>query len=226
MNPSSSERPPLYHVSFHGLVYRVARIAPFTLPDPRFAGNERLDDPRRQYRVLYGANSAHGAFVEKLQDFRPDPRVLAELPDDEGGSEDLGWIGRVPAKWREQRCLGVAEVSATLVDLGHSDTLAHLRRAVGASWIAAGLGDFDAATIRLGEPRAVTQAASRYIFDSRNGSGQRVDGVIYGSRFGDDIRNIALFEPIVVGPAKTTRIDPKDPEFLWACSLHGLRPEG
>jgi hypothetical protein len=91
-----------------------------------------------------------------------------------------------------------------------------------------GLPDFDAATIRLHDPRRLTQEISRHLYESEE---ERFAGIAYESRFGADLPLWAIFErsedqridqssrlsDITVQP-----IDPNDSAFAAALTLHGL----
>ena len=75
-----------------GRMYRVGRTPEvwawpdwsYARPDGTFGG--RYDDPRGEYRVLYGSSQRFGAFVEALAPYRAAPAVVSgrrEIATDE-----------------------------------------------------------------------------------------------------------------------------------------------
>ncbi len=54
-------------------LYRVARyVDPLDWPAWEFAGQNRFDDPIREFRVLYTAERIYTCFIEILAPLRPD----------------------------------------------------------------------------------------------------------------------------------------------------------
>jgi hypothetical protein len=103
--------------------------------------------------------------------------------------------GIVPADWPEHRHIGTAYHPGRFADVGHSDSLAHLRIALAARLMHYGLDDLDGSELRRRAPRTLTQEISRYIFE--NGvvaDGHSLAGVRYLSRLGDELENSAIFE--------------------------------
>lgn len=196
--------------------------------DGRFDG--RWDDPEGSYRVLYAATSRLGAFVEALGDFRPDPMVVAGLEDIVADDEDAPASprpGQVPVSWSRGRVVGRASVSARCVQVGHSRSLACLRRALSRLVVRYQLEDLDAATIRLRAPRAFTQHVSRFVYECTDDNGTaEFDGLHYLSRFGDDLENVALFELAsgneAIADADAAPVSLDDPALLQAMDHHGL----
>jgi hypothetical protein len=214
--------PPLAIARPEGWIYRVARVPdPWAWPDWNYAheygtfGN-RFDDPRGEYRVLYASSQREGAFAETLARFRVDLHVAAEQFAIEGDPEDAGYPeslagGVVPIEWIETRLLGTARHAGGFVDLGHSDSLAHLRAALAGCLLHHGLDDLDAGDIRRRAPRRLTQEISRYLFEhGRDEQGVAVAGVRYLSRLGDELTNWAMFEPNEPSEATSEPIDPAE----------------
>lgn len=235
--PIQTDASTLQIVSPDGPLYRIARPPdPWMVPDWAHAGSDgtfgnRWDDPLGVYRVLYASSSRLGALVEVLARFRPDPHVLATLrdivdADDDGrvqapGELDVGWLGK--------RCLGVAHVAGSFVDVGHSASLAVLRTALAARAIHHGLPDLDAASVRISAPRRFTQEISRFVYDRSTPRGRRsFAGISYRSRLGDEFRNWAIFEspggalPWTRAP-EVHHLDSDDPDLVRALARLGVR---
>jgi hypothetical protein len=104
--------------------------------------------------------------------------------------------GLVPAEWIELRCIGTASHDGPFAEVGHSDSLAHLRVALADRVLHHRLGDLDGAELRRHAPRAFTQEISRYVFETAHEhNAQPVCGIGYLSRLGDELENWAIFEP-------------------------------
>lgn len=211
-------------------VYRIGRVPePFAWPDWSYAeldgtfGN-RFDDPQSTYRVLYAASERVGAYVETLAHFRPDPAVLAGLDAIAGDDDDdQPTPGVVPRAWFEPRTVGIGQLSGTYVDLGAAQTLRTLRDVLAARIVHYGLEDLDAAAIRSSTPRRFTQEISRTVYETTTDDGQQAwDGIAYLSRFGDDLRNWATFEPHRPTVISTEPVEPNDPAFVAALGILGL----
>jgi hypothetical protein len=227
----------LHAVSPDGPLYRIGRRPdPWAFPDWANVGSDgtfgnRWDDPQGVYRVLYASSSRLGALVEVLARFRPDPHVLEVLKAIEGDEETEATQlpGELEAAWLGRRCLGLARVTGEFVDAGHSTTLARLREALAPRVVHHGLGDLDAATIRLSAPRRFTQEISRYVYDRSTPQGQRrYGGIAYRSRLGDEFRNWAIFEPPGrtlpwIGEPEREPIEAEAPDLVRALELLGVR---
>jgi hypothetical protein len=117
-----------------GRLYRIGRSPdPWAWPDWADAAADgtfgnRWDDPRSSYRVLYAASDRLGAFIEVLARFRPDPHVVAALREIEGDDAPLLPPGSLHVSWLENRMIGEASVAGSFADVGHSESLAELRR--------------------------------------------------------------------------------------------------
>ncbi len=145
-------------------LYRIGRQPdawawpPWSSAGPGGALASRFDDPQGEYRVLYACSQRIGAFLETLARFRRDVAIDAEYAQIESDARDAAFPtldpGLVPADWREKRCIGTASQGGRFVDIGHSESLAHLRTALAARLLHFGLDDFDAGDIRRRAPRA------------------------------------------------------------------------
>ena len=214
--------PPLAIARPEGRLYRVARGPDaWRWPDWNYAHEDstfgnRFDDPHGEYRVLYASSRREGAFAETLARFRVDVHVAAELQAIAGDPEDTAYPepvagGVVPTEWIETRLLGTARHAGGFADLGHSDSLAHLRAALSGRILHHGLDDLDAGDVRRRAPRRLTQEISRYLFaNARDDNGDAVAGVRYLSRLGDELTNWAIFEPNEPSEATSDPIDPDD----------------
>ena len=217
-------------------LYRIGRRPdPFAWPEWLRAGADwtfgnRWDDPRGAYRVIYAASSLLGAFVEVLARYRPDPHVAAELGRIRGVGTSLP-PGCIDRSWCTSRRIGAATVAGAFADVGHSESLAELQKALAPRIRAHGLRELDGAAIRLRAPRRLTQEISRYVYEQTTPRGTRAfDGISYLSRLGDEFRNWALFEPVASRPrrrlvrrVRVTPIDSDHPDFRRALELLGIR---
>jgi len=156
--------------------------------------------------------------MECLARFRPDLAIdlAAIVGDDEDEAYPTRAAGLVPSGWLEGRRMGIAELSGTLCDIGHSDSLAHLRSALAPQLLHYGLDDLDGGDIRKRAPRRFTQEISRYVYEQATAVGEpSFNGIRYGSRLGDELTNWALFEPgepIVLVAGEPVSAD--DPDLL------------
>ena len=218
-------------------LFRIGRKPdPFAWPDWLRAASDRTfgnrwDDPQGSYRVIYAASSSLGAFVEVLARFRPDPHVASELARIRGPGDALP-PGCIDRSWCDARRLGAASVSGSFADVGHSESLAELRRVLATQVRHHGIRELDAAAIRLRAPRRLTQEITRYVYERTTPRGTRAfDGISYLSRLGDEFRNWALFEPIgtaaqrrrFVRRVRVHAIGADHPDLRRALSLLGIR---
>src|SRR3954471_6743620 len=155
----------------------------------------RYDDPHGEYRVLYASEPRAGAFAETLARFRPDLELVAELERIAGDGRSAPPPGAVPVEWLDTRTVGTATHGGAFADVGHSDSLAHLRAALAPRAASYGFDDLDAGEIRRRTPRAFTQEISRHVFArARDEAGRPGACLRYRSRLGDDLVNWAIFE--------------------------------
>lgn len=123
--------------------------------------------------------------------------------------------------------VGQGTVTARCAQVGHSRSLACLRRELAALVVRYQLEDLDGSAIRLRAPRSFTQHVSRFVYECTEEDGAaQFHGIHYLSRFGDDLTNVALFElpsdddPISDATASPTSLD--DPALQEALQHHGL----
>ncbi|MEJ7803893.1 MAG: RES domain-containing protein [Candidatus Limnocylindria bacterium] len=215
-------------------VYRVARGPDaFALPSWEYANTAdgtfggRYDDLLGEYRVLYVCVSRAGAFSETLAALRPRIDVREAIEAIADGEADRSAAGIVPARWLEGRVAGDARAAGLFADVGHSRTIGSLRAELATAAAEVGLDDFDAATIRLSAPRRLTQLISRLIYDESQADGSpRFAGIAYGSRLGDELTNLAIFErpdsePPMSG-MRSAGIASDDADLAAALELLGL----
>jgi hypothetical protein len=215
-----------------GRVWRIGRMPdPWAWPpwEAQHSDNtfgNRWDDPEGVYRVLYACSQLEGAYVEVLSRLRPDPAVVAGLAEIDG--PDPGYkVGIVPASWIASRAVGEATLRGDFVDIGHAASLTYLRTVMAGRLIHHGIGDLDAAAIRLSAPRRFTQEISNHIYRLSAADGApRFAGIEYESRLGDNYQNWGVFER----PAHATITDPivepvrgDDPALSAALAALGLK---
>lgn len=219
------------------LVYRVGHS-----PDPwqwtpwqyvRATG--RWDDPTGTFRVMYVADSVYACLVEVLAQFRPDPSLddlyddLVEGPDD--GAFPTVTAGTVDRHWLGERAVGAARMTGLFVAIGHSQTLAWLRRRAPRLLLTHRITDLDGAAVRDAEPRAFTQALSALLYAWSDSDGTGVDGIGFQSRWGDDLHLWAIHERTQTGVdtvspllSDATYVDlgQNNPDLDRAMALHHL----
>jgi hypothetical protein len=203
-------------------------------PDWSYAGDDgtfgnRFDDPRGEYRVLYASTQRLGTFLETLARFRPDPALVAafaEMTIDEGDDDAFPTIppGHVPRSWLTERSIGTGSHPGPFADIGHADSLAHLRVALAGRLLHHGLDDLDAGDIRKRAPRPFTQEISRYVFEhGRDDQGTHLVGIRYLSRLGDDIENWAIFEGTMPEHITSAALTEEDADLATAMATFGLQ---
>ncbi len=202
-------------------VFRVARSAAvWTWPDWDHAQRDRTfgqrwDDPSGEYRVLYASSSPFGALLETLAPLRPDLRLTAELEGIAGSDQEYVTAGAVPVEWLSTRWLGEAELSGTYIDIGAAESLAWMRPQLAGTALALEVAEIDAGSIRLGAPRAFTQAIARLVYEHRPSDGQRHQGIRYQSRYDDATTNWAVFTHVgdaSASPLREVSVSPLSPD--------------
>jgi hypothetical protein len=186
----------------------------------------RWDDPEGVYRVVYACSQLEGAYVEVLSRLRPDPAVLAGLAEIDG--PDPGYrVGIVPASWLATRAVGEATIRGDYADIGHAASLTYPRTVMAGRLIHYGMGDLDAAAIRLSAPRRFTQEISNHTYKLSAANGApRFAGIEYESRFGDNYQNWAVFERPAHDAITDPIVDPvrrDDPALSAALAALGLK---
>jgi hypothetical protein len=122
----------LAQTSPRGPLFRLAhRPNPWDWPPWQYCRKaNRWDDPTDTYRVLYASTERRATFVETLARFRPDPAVVAGLAEISGDDEGALPPGHLPISWVTVRMVGTATVAGRFADIGHSQSLAYLQRAM------------------------------------------------------------------------------------------------
>ena len=221
--------PPLRAAALPDRVYRLARAPdPWDWVDWSYAGEDgtfgnRYDDPDAEYRVLYASTERGATFRECLARFRPDPAIVAAgiVENDEDAPATLA-PGSLPASWVRSRRVGTGRLTGVFCDVGHSDSLDHLRTHLAPRLLHFGLDDLDGGDIRTRAPRRLTQEISRYVFEqAQNGDGAFA-GIRYGSRLGDELTNWAIFEPNQVEDSDAEDVALDDPDLLAVVDAYDL----
>jgi hypothetical protein len=205
-------------------VYRVGLAnGPWKLPDWRYSPfDDRFADPEQQYRVQYAARRPFGAFVEKLQRYRPDVQAMSEIASVEG-SQDPAPPTSLPERFYDEYCLAVAhlEISANqgLADFVTPEGVADASKAIAAAAAASrhrvAVADFP--TIMARTPRAFTQYLGRWAYD------HGFAGVAYPSRFAPVETCFALFEGRHKLFSMMTRfLGPNLSDLVRAARIHGI----
>jgi hypothetical protein len=226
-----------------GPVYRITKLGvdPFEPAPWDHVGNNRFDDPRGDFRVVYCATERAAAFGETLARYRRSMSLLALMKnvvdDEESIEEALGGLvdpsderrGVVPADWRFKRQMGstVLDASLEFAAIAEPESVAHLRSALAPIATMVGLADFDLSAIFSSE-RNLTQHCARYIYDLHNGQGVPLfAGIRYPSRMNSHWTCWAIFEDRLIHTPRMleTTIDPQDPGFLEAARLLELSVE-
>jgi len=225
--------PPLAVTGADRPLYRISRRPdawawpPWSSAGPDGTFGNRFDDPRGEYRVLYASSQRIGPFLETLARFRRDVAIDAEYaliqPDERDDAFPTLPPGLIPAEWRDKRCIGTAAHEGRFVDVGHSDSVAHLRSALAAQLLHHGLEDLDAGDLRRRAPRRFTQELSRYVFETGyDEAGATLAGIRYLSRLGDEIVNWAIFEGADPEAQTNASIERDDPDLLAAMDKFNL----
>jgi hypothetical protein len=204
------------------LLYRLGRNPDaWQLPDwsrvnPDGTFNNRFDDPESHYRVLYASTQELGCYIECLAHFRPDLSLLAELNEIDG-ENDFMPLGTLPADWFPPRVIGSAKVFGDYADIYSVEWVNFLRRRLASLCVQLGIDDLDSGVLQRGSPRIITQRASleAYIQDFA--------GIYYRSRYGHNLENWALFEPLHFEPEAQRPVTATDPALTKALSILGIR---
>jgi hypothetical protein len=222
--------PALHSAELPEVVYRLGRLPdPWEWPDWIYAREDgtfgnRYDDPQGQYRVLYASAERQTAFRECLARFRPDLAVVAaQIEEDDEGAPPTRPPGHVKRSWLARRLMGIAAINGRYCDIGHSESVQHLREALAAQILHYGLDDLDAGDLRRRAPRRLTQEISRYVFTLGDESGGAAfQGIRYASRLGDNLTNWAIFEPNDPTALDRVGINEEDPDLQAVLSAYKL----
>ena len=190
----------------------------------RFDG--RWDDPLASYRVLYAASERVATFVEVLAARRAlAPSLAAELDEIDEPEPGIVTPGVLPGSWAALRSIGMAKVPGVFADITHSDSIAYLRSAMGATARALGIATITVAHL-MGDDKRFPQAVSRHVYELTEDAQPRFAGIKYPSKHGAEFDLWAIFEH--PGDADVQRIggpgpiDLDDPNLQDACTLHGI----
>jgi len=174
------------------------------------------------FGVLYASSQRLGCFIEILARFRADVSFVADLALMENGEDDFTAFGTVRRAWLKERCIGTAEVEGEYADIYAFGWVTHLRSALAGFAAKPGMEDLDLSSMKLAEPRLLTQPAGRIAFELGYA------GVCYCSRFGHSIENWAIFEDwtlserFPIHQSNSRRIAEDDPDLLEALRIPGL----
>jgi hypothetical protein len=175
---------------------------PLVWADWRYANNGRFpgrwDDPDGRFRTLYFGDSVLACLLEVLAHARRDKYLAAELDDIIEDPEDAaqyptGDPGKVDRNWLRPRRLAEVALTGRYCDVSDKATIAALHPHFIRMALEAGHYDFDAALLKDGGARAVTQAIAAYLFLQDD-----VDGVRFASRHGDDLELWTVFEQVEI----------------------------
>ncbi|WP_165354496.1 RES domain-containing protein [Nocardioides glacieisoli] len=185
-------------------VWRVGyRPEPWCWVDWRWATggrfNGRWDDAEGQFRTVYAGASLMACLVELLVGFRPDPSVVAELDeivedDDDAALFPTAPAGQLPRSWLDPRVAGTALLDGRYCQITSMASIAALHMRFVALALGMGLGDFDAAALKDGRARALTQAVSTRLYEIVLHDGHQLHGIEFLSRHGDDLKLWAVYE--------------------------------
>ncbi|HTV74539.1 MAG TPA: RES domain-containing protein [Candidatus Acidoferrales bacterium] len=150
----------------------------------------RWDDPERQFRSLYCADSPLAAVIESLQDLLPSPSVIASLrllqlePGDE-----LPPVGALPEDLFETShlCTLQIEPGIAFADVLNEEIVSNMRVAHAHLAQTLGMKPITAGTM-LSEDFELTQAIARSLYDAG------FAGIYLMSKFGQPHGNWTLFE--------------------------------
>jgi hypothetical protein len=184
----------------------------------RFSG--RWDDPAGEWRAKYVGAARVACYLEVLASFRPDPTLQAETDDIPPG--------RLDRRWCEQRLVCTARLSGCFALPSHHETLPTLREQFLPLATTLGLTDVDAAAVREGG-RELSQSMSGWIYEIVGPDGERMNGIQYLSRHGDDFVLWAIYErgsaqspPEITARDEPSVISPDDEALAEAMRIHRI----
>lgn len=219
-----------------GSVFRVGHLPnPWLWTDWRYAEDNgrfggRWDDSEGSFRVVYAGATLFACFVELLAKFRPDPGLITKLDDIvEDGVDALEFPvvgpGVLAGAWTAGRAVGEARFVGRVFDPTTAEGIAELRPHFLAQARSLGCDDFDAAALKDGRARALTQSVSTYVHLHK-----QVDALMFRSRLGDELELLAIYERPGDDPVSTSLSDQRvrplageDPELTSAMRFLGLR---
>jgi hypothetical protein len=149
---------------------------------------------------VFQPTGIHAALLRRQQlvlaSFGPDPTLEADMFVIEGDDGEFPTIrpGRLDYGWCDERLVCTARLSGCFALPSHHETLPTLREQFLPLATALRLTDGDAAAVREGEPRELTQSMSAWIYEIVGPDGERISGIQYLSRHGDDFVLWAIYE--------------------------------
>jgi hypothetical protein len=214
--------PALIVLDAHEAVWRVGfKPEPWAWSGWEWAGSDgrfhgRWDDSQGNFRTVYAGSTLLACLLEVLAGFRPDPTLAVELDgivedDDDATIHPTSPAGDISYSWLEPRSAASATMTGRFCAVTAAESIAALRGPFVAHAHRLGLHDFDAAALKDGRSRALTQSVATYLHASTN-----LDGVAFASRHGDDLALWAVFERAG---------DPAVSPTLAAIEHHPLSPE-
>jgi hypothetical protein len=197
----------------------------------RFSG--RWDDPDGEWRAEYVGATRVACYLEVLASFRPDPTLEADMDviesDDDRKEFPTIPPGRLDDGWCDERLVCTARLSGRFALPSHHETLPTLRKRFLPLATGLGLTDVDAAAVREGEPRELTQSMSAWIYEIVGADGECINGIQYLSRHGDDLALWAIYErgstvspPEVTGRDEPGVVSADDEDLGEAMRIHRI----
>jgi hypothetical protein len=195
----------------------------------RFTG--RWDDPAGIWRTLYVGSSALACYLEVLAVFRADPVASSDMDDivvdDADDLYPTVTPGQIPREWCAPRLFCSAQLSGWFVVIGHHETLPTLRRQFLSTAKECGFDDLDAGAIRDAKHRRLTQAISAWVYTLATPQGHPVTGIQFGSRHGDELTLLAVYErsastpspPEITNHSEPLEITEQDPDLAEAMRI-------
>lgn len=222
MTPQVTEPPHLGVVDAKEQVWRIGfKPEPWAWPGWEWAGAEgrfhgRWDDRQGNFRTVYAGSTLLACLLEVLAGFRPDPTLILELDDIVENEEDAVLhptcrAGEISSSWLEPREAASATLTGRFCAVTAAESVAVLRPRFVALAHLLNLHDFDAAALKDGRSRALTQSVATYLH-----AATELNGVTFASRHGDDLALWAVFERAGDSACSST---------LEATEHHALSPD-
>jgi len=196
-------------------LWRIGHVsAPLSLVPLALCGwSGRFDDPRREFRCLYCADAPATCFRERLADLRPDVEALAAIG---GPSPPVAMSSR----FRAANALSAGRLEplpVRVADLFSPETRREVTERYATLLSSFGVQYLDLAETMAREPRALTQAVSRALYE------HGYDAIRYPSLL-DGRPSWALFE----GRAWLGRVGEDldltyaQPDFAWVAGEYNI----
>jgi hypothetical protein len=190
-------------------------------PPWQYVGKGRWDDPEGDYRILYASTERFTTFIEVMGDFATDAVFEATWLLIEG-DDDATPPGEAPTDWLRHRSMGRGRIRGHFAAASLGASLRFFQQRVGPIAAIHGVPQINAATVREKQPREITQAISRLLFNCKRRLRRQFRGVQYFSRHGDDFENWAIFEPCKITEKETGPVNEDDPDYQQALRFLGL----